>query len=1118
MRSWKAIWSPSSPGPRVVAAFAQAGDAPASDPIGEVTKLDGDARVARAGTGEVVELAVGATVFAGDVVETGEDSLVGILFVDETILNINAGSRMVLDELVYNPGGSDSSMLMSLVSGSFAFISGEIAPSGNMELRTPIATLGIRGTSGWAGFDLDLAVAEFLNFVDPTTGEISQISVYDTAGRLLGIITTDNQKAWFDGNEFFQPLMNVDQQRLAEGIRETLIETALSAGIEVTQSITDGERRYALIVDYDFAEPDKTVDLGSRGEAVSSGLTDGEGAAGIVAGDVNQPPIGPFLASLTSEDAGLFSINLLAGWRDPEGHALAVEGVAVTLSDGRAFAFDIVTDGSGTVANLTFDADQFDDLALGEQVTIAVSYRVSDSFFTGPGIAPDGSLTLVVEGRNDTPSVTVLAPEVDVSEQEGATGSAALIGDGGVIDFSDDDLNDIGDTAAVISVMIEGETSGLEAALDLLGAVGATLEEKLLDAGFVAPLLVTKDAGVSEGTIEWAFQAPDFVFDYLAGSGESAESVILTYHFVLDDEEDVSVPSEEKGEVSQTTLELDLKVTITGTNDAPMVSGELVEAGIDSVPDLGSSIIEASGTIAFDDVDRSDSHIVSFEPIGTALGTLSALAITTAATGAGAGEISWTYEVDPDLVAELSIGEELVEEFLVTVSDNRPDALSDTFTVRVTIVGAASEPVINTVADAFSEKSYNLNDGNKLWASSWIEIADASSNGLPAENGSPLEGSVRIENAHGGEGLHLALWGNDEVSGEPHGIERTVDLSAATSATLTFDYQRNVEEGGPGKGVLVRVTAADGTFTEVQLVDVGTNFDEDVLSFSLDISDFISDQTTIAFLVADGLLANDVVVVDNVQVEYVSGADPILLDLDGDGTLFSSDRVEFDFDGDGVRETIGWGEGGDGMLVVDVDGDGLISTGAEIVSPEMVPDAATSLAALASFDSNLDGIIDGGDARFDALLIWRDGNEDGMTDSSELHTLADLGIASIDLGASSSTIRDPSGNIVTASGEFTAVDGSVGTYSQVSFVEDVGADTQSDGYDLLFSGETIDLGPAPEGEGLPGLDAALADLDAGTNTGFAGETGAPAPYDAAGLSATDRLFDNTDPSPSNLGT
>ncbi len=55
---------------------------------------------------------------------------------------------MVLDELVYDPGGSDNSMLVNLVQGTFVFVAGQIAPTGEMEVQTPVATLGIRGTTG----------------------------------------------------------------------------------------------------------------------------------------------------------------------------------------------------------------------------------------------------------------------------------------------------------------------------------------------------------------------------------------------------------------------------------------------------------------------------------------------------------------------------------------------------------------------------------------------------------------------------------------------------------------------------------------------------------------------------------------------------------------------------------------------------------------------------------------------------------------------------------------------------------------------------------------------------------------------------------------------------------
>ena len=58
---------------------------------------------------------------------------------------------MVIDHLVYDPDSSSNSALFSVVKGTFSMVGGKIADSGKMDIETPIATLGIRGTAAACG-------------------------------------------------------------------------------------------------------------------------------------------------------------------------------------------------------------------------------------------------------------------------------------------------------------------------------------------------------------------------------------------------------------------------------------------------------------------------------------------------------------------------------------------------------------------------------------------------------------------------------------------------------------------------------------------------------------------------------------------------------------------------------------------------------------------------------------------------------------------------------------------------------------------------------------------------------------------------------------------------------
>jgi hypothetical protein len=54
---------------------------------------------------------------------------------------------MALTEFVYDPNGNSNSSLLSLTKGTFTFVAGKIAKSGDMKIDTPVATMGIRGTT-----------------------------------------------------------------------------------------------------------------------------------------------------------------------------------------------------------------------------------------------------------------------------------------------------------------------------------------------------------------------------------------------------------------------------------------------------------------------------------------------------------------------------------------------------------------------------------------------------------------------------------------------------------------------------------------------------------------------------------------------------------------------------------------------------------------------------------------------------------------------------------------------------------------------------------------------------------------------------------------------------------
>jgi hypothetical protein len=158
---------------------------------------------------------------------------------------------------------------------------------------------------------------------------------------------------------------------------------------------------------------------------------------------------------------------------------------------------------------------------------------------------------------------------------------------------------------------------------------------------------------------------------------------------------------------------------------------------------------------------------------------------------------------------------------------------------------------------------------------------------------------------------------------------------------------------------------------------------------------------------------------------------PVILDLDGDGLSIvqrDASTMTFDMAGDGLQHRTAWVGKGDGVLAIDADGDGRIDQRREIIFTDWDPGAGSDMKALRSvFDTNHNGRLDAGDARFGEFRVVVDG---------QVKTLAELGIVSIDLVTDGAPRRYADGSAIEGRSTFTRADGSTGTAADASFVSD----------------------------------------------------------------------------------
>ena len=113
--------------------------------VGEIGKIRGSGVLER--EGNVIDGSNGVGVQSMDTAVTAKGQM-QIDFIDETRVDITEHSRLLIDEFVYDPESGNGSLGLKASLGTMRYASGQIAKKNkqNVKIRTPSATIGVRGT------------------------------------------------------------------------------------------------------------------------------------------------------------------------------------------------------------------------------------------------------------------------------------------------------------------------------------------------------------------------------------------------------------------------------------------------------------------------------------------------------------------------------------------------------------------------------------------------------------------------------------------------------------------------------------------------------------------------------------------------------------------------------------------------------------------------------------------------------------------------------------------------------------------------------------------------------------------------------------------------------------
>jgi len=209
-----------------------------------------------------------------------------------------------------------------------------------------------------------------------------------------------------------------------------------------------------------------------------------------------------------------------------------------------------------------------------------------------------------------------------------------------------------------------------------------------------------------------------------------------------------------------------------------------------------------SGTIAFTDGNETDSHVVSFTPAASGyLGTFTPV-ITNAATGDGAGVVTWTYSVNDADIQHLALGQTVTQSYTVYIQDSNGAVSSQQVSVQL---GGTNDLPVARLDDGGSNAAFQMTEDT---ASKTFNVL--ANDTLDVDSGSPNSvtlGTITVPtNSYGidASDLSVSVTADNQIKVDLIGSDWN-KLAAGAFMTLGINYTLRGDQSGDQSAAMLQV-------------------------------------------------------------------------------------------------------------------------------------------------------------------------------------------------------------------------------------------------------------------------------------------------------------------------